>query len=221
MAYCFYMDGVLLPVTPSSLSVKIKDNNKTVTLINGEEINLLKSPKLTEINFEALLPNIKYPFAVYPNDFFGTAYYLEYLEKLKLEKRPFSFVVTRELPSGIPLDNSTYLVSLEEYEIKEDAENGFDSIVSVHLKQYRPYETGLVNVSVTAADGSKAVLSAKEQERPVTKEIPKTYTAVEGDCLWNICRKVLGDGTKCWEVAKQNGIPDPNKIYPGQVIQFA
>ena len=36
--------------------------------------------------------------------------------------------------------------------------------------------------------------------------------------LYNICKAQLGRGDKCWEIAKLNGIKNPNLIYPGQVI---
>ena len=61
--YDFYLDKVLLPVTPQKLEMSIKGNNKTMELINNQEINILRYPKLTEIKFDMLLPNQKYPFA--------------------------------------------------------------------------------------------------------------------------------------------------------------
>ena len=48
-----YLDGVLMPVTPSQVKVKINNQNKTMTLIGGEEINLLKSPSLSDISFSS------------------------------------------------------------------------------------------------------------------------------------------------------------------------
>ena len=69
MAYSFYMDGVLLPVTPETLQLKIKGRNETVTLMDQGEVNVLKSPGLTEVSFDALLPNVRYPFAEYPGEF--------------------------------------------------------------------------------------------------------------------------------------------------------
>ena len=36
-----YLGGVLMPITPSKVTVKINNQNKTMTLINGEEIKPL------------------------------------------------------------------------------------------------------------------------------------------------------------------------------------
>ena len=34
MSYEFYLNGILMPVTPGKLKLKIANNNKTVNLIN-------------------------------------------------------------------------------------------------------------------------------------------------------------------------------------------
>ena len=51
-----YLGGVLMPITPSKVKVKINNQNETLTLINGEEINILKEPGLTDVSFDLLLP---------------------------------------------------------------------------------------------------------------------------------------------------------------------
>ena len=138
--YTFIIDGMKLPVTPEKLTVKIGNNNKTYTLMNDGEINILKMPGLTEIEFEALLPNVEYSFAEYENGFKNAKAYLNKLEKLKKKKKKFQFMVSRALPNGNHLFDTNMKCSLEEYTITEDASNtGMDVLVSVSLKQYRKY----------------------------------------------------------------------------------
>ena len=60
--YDFYFGEFRLPVTPASLTVKTPSQNKTVTLINGGEINIVKDQGLREISFSFMLPYKKYPF---------------------------------------------------------------------------------------------------------------------------------------------------------------
>lgn len=221
MAYSFYLDGMQLPVTPSKVTMKVKNQNKTMNLINGEEINIVKSPGLTEISFEALLPNMEYGFSYYEGGFQNAGYYLEKLEELK-KKNCFPFRIIRTLPKEIPLYNTEkdMNVSLEDYEIKEDADNGFDVMVSIKLRQYRDFATQMTTIKVTEQqDGT--VTAEKKVERASEKEPSKSYTVVSGDTLWAICRKEFGDGTKYGEIAKLNNIADPNKIYPGQVIRLS
>ena len=64
-----YFDKCLFPVTPEKISIKINGNNKTVNLINEGEINILKRAGLTDIEFEAEIPQVKHPYAVYKNGF--------------------------------------------------------------------------------------------------------------------------------------------------------
>lgn len=44
------------------------------------------------------------------------------------------------------------------------------------------------------------------------------YTVVPDDNLWNIAVTYYGDGTRYPEIAAANSIPDPNLIFPGQVL---
>lgn len=97
MAYAFYLDGVQLPVTPGKLRIKVGNQNKTLTLIDGTEINLLKSPGLSDVQFDALLPQVHYPFATGSQT---AEYYLGTLKRLKTSKQPFQFIVSRMTPGG-------------------------------------------------------------------------------------------------------------------------
>ena len=56
MSYLVYLGNLLLPVPPESIQIKIKNQNSTITLINEAEYNFLKSPGLTELSFDILLP---------------------------------------------------------------------------------------------------------------------------------------------------------------------
>lgn len=219
MAYSFFIDGIQLPVAPSSLEMKINNQNKTITLINEGEVNLLKQAGLTDINLEVLLPNVKYPFAVYPDGFQPATFYLDKLEKLKISKKPFQFIVTRLKPSGDLLFDTNIKVSLEDYSIEEDAENGFDITVPITLKQYREYGTKVIQVKKATSAKAKPVATAVKK-RATTKTPPKSHKVVKGDTLWAICKKYLGDGSKYPEIAKKNNIKNPNLIFPGQVIKF-
>lgn len=225
--YNFFIDDVQLPVTPAAMSTIINNNNETITLMNEGEVNILKMPGLTDIEFEVLLPNIQYPFAVYPNGFKPAAHYLNKLKALKVSQKPFPFIVNRALPDGSLLfdTDNDLLYSLEDYEIEEDAENGFDINVKINLKQWRPYGTKklvLNNSSTASASSANKKTAAKvEQQRPTTsKQTPKTHTVKSGDTLWSIAKKYLGDGSKYTQLAKLNNISNPNIIKVGQVIKL-
>lgn len=65
MAYYFFINDKLLPVPPPKMNVRINNKNTTLNLINEGEVNVIKTPGLTEISFEAMLPNQWYPFSTY------------------------------------------------------------------------------------------------------------------------------------------------------------
>ena len=49
-----------------------------------------------------------------------------------------------------------------------------------------------------------------------------TYTVAAGDCLWTICQKIYGTGTKWGDVWAANSdiISNPRLIFPGQVLRM-
>jgi LysM repeat protein len=224
MAYIVKLGGVQMPVTPSKIQMKIKNQNKTLNLIDGTEINILKAPGLTEFDFEVLIPQVKgYPFAIYDDkstggrysdtNFLDAAYYLEFFEKLKIEKQRFKLEIDRTSPDGtVKLFGNSIDMVLEEYSVIEDSSNGLDLTVSLSLKQYRDYKTQVYEMK----DDKKLVKS--NQSNP--KTVPPPYTVKKGDTLWSICKKKLGDGSKYPTIAKLNKIKNPNLIYVGQVIKF-
>lgn len=222
MGYEFYMDKMLLPITPSKINIKIKNQNKTFNLINDGEINILKSAGLSEIDFEATLPNVKYPFAVYKSGFITANHFLNQLELLKTNKKPFQFIITRLFPNGKSLYSTNIKVSLEDYTIKEDSKQGLDVIVSIKLKQYKDFGTKTCNVTIKQ---SKPVATVTTTRSTTTSPAPapnknKTYTVKRGDCLWNIAKKFYGNGSKYTVIynANRDKIKNPNLIYVGQVL---
>lgn len=216
--YKFQFGDVVLPVAPSKITMKIGNNNKTLDLINGGEINFLRTPGLTEYSFDFLIPHAKYPFAVYPDGFQIAEYYRELLELFKTEKRHFIFTIYRTMPNGKVLFDTSEDVSLEDYTLTEDAKEGFDTVASVKLKKYVELKTIANPIIMVSED--KTVIKT-QVARASNKVTPKTYTVKKGDTLWAICKANLGDGAKYKEIAKLNGIVNPNLIYPGQVIKFA
>lgn len=189
MGYEFYMDKMLLPVTPSKLEIKIKNKNKTYDLINETEINVLKSAGLSEISFEATFPNVKYPYAVYKSGFLTANYFLNQLELLKTNKQPFQFIVTRLFPNGKSLFNTNIKVTLEDYTIKEDVKQGLDTVVTIKLKQYKDYGTKVCKVTIKQ---EKQVAKPQPVAKPVETR-PASPTAPAFDVLTAVKKTIRGD----------------------------
>lgn len=224
MAYYFYLGNVLLPIPPAKLELKIDNKNKTYDLINYSEINVLKNPGLTSIEFEILLPNVKYPFATYNDNFHNAKYYLEILEKLKTNRSAFQFIVVRRFTDNKAIYDTNIKVSLEDYTITDSTDEGFDNKVKIKLKQYREYSTKTVNITIkqyqqpivnrtVTTNDTKNIASASNTSG-------QNYTVKRGDCLWNIAKKFYGNGNKYTTIynANKDKIKSPNLIYPNQVL---
>jgi LysM repeat protein len=214
--YHFYMGSVLLPIAPEKFSLKVKNANKTMTLINEGEVNFLREAGLTELEFDVLIPAVQYAFAKYEEGFKSPAYFANHFEELKVSKKPFQFIIVRKMPDGKLLFDTNMTVSMESYTVKEEAKNGFDLTVSIKLKQYRPFGTKIVKVANNTA-------SVTEQRETANSPAPKrdeTYTVKKGDCLWNIAKKFYGNGSKYTKIyeANKDKITNPNLIYPNQVL---
>ncbi|MBP3410483.1 MAG: peptidoglycan-binding protein [Clostridia bacterium] len=167
---------MLLPVTPQKVNLSISGKNQVITLIDEGEINILKNAGLTEISFQAMIPQVKYPFARYGGGGFEPAsVFLDYLEKLKMEKKPFQFILSRWMPDGKRLFDTNITVSLEDYSLNEDAKNGFDLMADIRLKQYRAY--GAKTIEIEGAIPSAPIVM--EEERPVV-ENPKKSSGSSG-----------------------------------------
>lgn len=168
--YDFYLKKCLLPITPDKLQIKINNANETLTLINEGEINILKTAELTDVEFECRIPQVKYPFATYKSGFKGASYFLDYFESLKVDKKPFQFIVSRTMPNGKVLFSTNMKVSMEDYKITEQAKDGFDLTVKIKLKQYRDYGTKTVNIKIAASKPKSTVQETRSTEsKPATK----------------------------------------------------
>ena len=214
--YYFYMGSVLLPIPPEKFSLKVKNANKTMTLINEGEVNFLKEAGLTEIEFDVLIPAVQYSFAKYDGGIKSPAYFTNHFEKLKTSKEPFQFIVSRQMPDGKLICDNDITVSLESYTIKEQANDGFDWSVSVKLKQYKPFSTKIMKV-----EGNNASVTNQREvtNSPAPKEVT-TYEVQKGDCLWGIAKYFYGDRSKYTKIAEANKdqIKVPNLIYPKQIL---
>ena len=220
MAYYFFLGNVLLPIPHSKLELKISNNNKTYNLINYSQINVLKNPGLSSLEFEVILPNTKYPFAMYKNNFQNAKYYLGVLENLKVNRSAFQFIVVRKFPNGKDIFNTNIKVALEEYTITDTTEEGFDTKVKIKLKQYKEYSTKKVQVTIKQYRPPAVTRTVTTNNTAVAKPSGQNYTVKRGDCLWNIAKRFYGNGAKYTTIynANRSKIRNPNLIYPGQVL---
>ena len=229
--YDFYLDNCLLPIAPGRLQLSIKNENKTIKLMNEGQVNLLKTAGLTDIEFECIIPQIEYPFAVYTSGFCGAEYYLAYFERLKTRQRPFQFIVTRRMPDGGALFGTNMKVSMEDYRITENAEEGFDLSVKINLKQYREYGTKSVSIKGAVANtaGTNTISYTVNVEQTRSRESAPDIGKMrnykvhrKNDTLFNIAKETYGDGSKysLLSIANKDTVNDPFNIEQGTVLKI-
>lgn len=220
--YVFQLGWIVFPVPPSKMTVKIKNNNKTVELIDGSEINLLQQPGLSTFDFSVLLPNSYYPFAYYPSlsgqgrNYQPSRYYTDAIKRMKEQKLVCRLLIQR-IKGGDVLFSTDTMVSVEGYTLTEDAENGNDVLLDLTLKQCAPYGT---KSCVLQQEPTGETVAIVEEKRPDNRETPKTYTVQKGDTLCAIARRFLGSSGEYKTLAKLNHISNPNRIQIGQVIRL-
>lgn len=207
--YNFYFkigeDVLTFPITPPELTIKVGSNNKTVTLINEGDINILKSPSLIEVEFEARFPMRQYPYA---REFHEFQTYYDKFKDLKENKKSFRFIVARTTPKGYCTWDTNLLMALEEFELKESADEGDDVIVSIKLKQFKEYGVKTIKLPVNSSQGNTESTTTSTSNTSRNNEnksdSSQEYTVKSGDCLWNIAKKFYGNGAKWKKIYEAN-----------------
>lgn len=203
---------LLLPVTPSQMETRTGNCNKTVYILNFGEMNLAKKPALQEIRFTVLLPGRQYSFVQTENGFHEPEYFLNAFKEYKAAAKPVQMILFRRLADGTQLFCGNMEVLLEEYTVTEKGGEQGDFWVEMRWKEWKAAKS--IRYSIK---GNTMIEQGQERQ---AKQPAAAYTVKKGDCLWSIAKKELGDGTKYREIAQKNGIADPNRIYPGQVLKL-
>lgn len=192
--YHMYIGLTPMPIFPESITIKTGTLNKTMTLINEGEINLIKTPALREFIFDLLIPNNPYPFAYYRNGFKDAEYFLEKFESIKKSSAPCVLLIARINANGNPIYNDDVWVTLEEYTVRDDVREGTDTIVTMRFKEHKDYgvKTYKVVNGVLQLNGS----GRNTANSPAPKKNNKTYIVQSGDTLWLIAKRFYGDGSK-------------------------
>lgn len=219
MAYEVYIDDMLLPLPPQKIPIKYPGQNKSTTLISGEEINLVRPPGLAEITIDVVIPQMNYPSAVWDGSIDDAEDFLDHLHNLKESGDPFEFIVIRDGPGRNNFFDTNIDVTLEDYKVSDDVKEGFDLVVSLTMKEYKSYGTKIMNFVIVE---DQPIPATEEPEPERQAEVPpaKTYTVQKGDCLTLIAKRQLGNGSRWREIYDLNRdkISNPNMIQIGWVL---
>lgn len=214
LSYNNQEEGFQLPVNPPEISLSDGGKGKTYEIAKLGEINVIKSPKLTEYSFEGIFPAEEYPFVIGKPD--PPKHYVDMILKWMNTKRPIRFVF-----SGKTFDINE-AVSIEQFMWKEVAGTPGDIEYSIAFRKYVFYAARHVTIASIAGDDQTQVLQKEPAERPNDKLPPSTYTIVAGDSLSKVAKSQLGDESRWKEIQQLNGITDAEikKLPIGKVLKL-
>ena len=199
------------PVLPEEVEIKESGNNKSHILQNIGEVTIINKVKAYTLTLKGLFPMENGPY-VSSKYLLKPAVYVEKIKRWRDTGKPVRLVIT-----GTSVDLS-WACTIEDFSYKEKAGAVGDIEYIISFKEYRWFKVKKVEIVSDSKTSQPAI--AKTEQRPVEKEMPKTYTVQKGDTLCSISKKCLGDSGKYKEIAKKNNIANPSLIYPGQVLQL-
>lgn len=189
--YNVYLGDMLCPVAPEKIVVNYNDGCETVDLADGGEIGVPRGNSLRVIGFSLLLPNSEYPFAVYKSGFCAAGIYLDKLEELLREKKPFQFIVTRAASDAKLFHSTNVKCLVESLQVEDNAELGFDVRVKVKLREYRDFAAKKLDLN---AANALLKFERGRENSPEPKSKSVFYRVVKGDCMWMIAQRFYGNG---------------------------
>lgn len=206
--YDIYIDGLLIPVAPAEILMNIANLNKTYNLVNGGEINIVKEDGLKTITMTVMLPSKKYPFSNYRLLFVPPVTFLEKFYDLKTKKKIFQLIVVRgDMFSASGFDTNMTVV-LENYTVKENAEEGGDIVVDLTFKEYKEInkksiiKIGSSKLNIGNTGSQRAYI---KKHRPVRISLTDKTIKVDTNALvWQVCRKMYGSTDLLDPLMKQN-----------------
>lgn len=191
---------VTMPVTPAEYAVEI---GRKITTLDMTQVGEAAFPGLSALfdeQMEFLLPAERRNYTA--GDYAGDPYAIV----KTLTDWSEAGEVLRYIITDTPVN---YPVLLGPVRYGEQDGTG-DVYVRLTVRRYREL-TAQVTQSAATGNRGRSTQRAEQAER--------THKVVKGDTLWGISRKMYGDGSLCWRLAKYNGIKNANLIYPGQTVR--
>ncbi len=177
-----------LPVNPREITVSQGSMDKTADLLNVGEFNVPGNRGLIKLSASTFLPDVQSHF-----NKTGTApeALIQALKKSKNGKRPVRIII-----SGTDV-NARFTVS----EMSETYKEGqADIYVTWNFVESRDLNTQPV------ASWVKRYTETGICVRNTARSIPKAAVAVAGDSLWDMARRLYGDGERWKDIAAANGM---------------
>lgn len=197
---------IQLPINPEKVTVKTGSCMNTFEVLDMGEVELPRGTQLDRISWEGILPGSARRNMPFVGKWREPKGIVKDIEGWKDDGTKIRLLVTETT-----INHDVYI---SDFEHTWSGGHG-DCHYQVSLVQARE-----LVVRVQPGQAPKP----KPPPRP-TPPPPKMYTVRRGDCLWCIAKRLLTNGAlwpKIYNIPRNKKIigPNPNLIYPGQVLQI-
>lgn len=191
---------------PEEIQVKAEARMQSYEIMNTGEHKIPLGDKLTVFSWSGQFPGEKRQKDPYVRAWTAPEEIQKLLSRVKSGGKKCRLMIT-----DTPINHDVHITS---YGITYKGGHGdyYYDIV---------FENALNLAIFTEAELKLAVNNPNSAEVRPAKPESKTYTVKSGDSLWKIAQKELGNGSKYPQIAKLNGITNPNKIKVGQVLKLS
>jgi len=207
-----------LPVNPGEVSINREKMFETVEILNLGEVDFTRGEKLKEISFSSFFPRDYDSYCQYA-DIPDPQEAMNLLTLFTMSRRPVRLIITKTII------NSLVLVTAHVSQFK-GGEPG-DVYYDFTCRTYR--RVGVRTAPMVPA-GLLGTESRPDMETATTdarglrvdeRESATTYTVLDGDSLWDIAARLLGDASRWEDIYEMNKDligANPSLIIPGMVL---
>jgi len=190
---------------PEEIKVSSEARMQTYDIMNTGEHKIPLGENLTVFSWTAKLPGEKRKDAPYVKAWRPPIEIQQILSGIKHKGQKCKLLIT-----DTPVNHDVYLSS---YNMTYSGGHG-DYDYDIEF-------TNALNLTVFTENELKLTVNSPKNAvvRPAAQKA-KTYKVKPKDSLWKIAQKELGNGSKYPQIAKLNGISNPNKLKVGQVLKL-
>ena len=210
LTYNAEAEKIQLPVHPERLQIENGSSNDSVNIVGLGEVVIMQSRPALRFSFSSFFPATPFP-GIQVQTLTPPLTLVQKLNTWKAGKKPVHFIVTT---CGIDI-----FCTIENFTYYEEGGDPGTYQYTLELKEYR--EIAIRSVTVDTENQTATVEPQDAAPRVDNTVQPKTYTVKPGDCLFNIAKKLYGNGNDYKKIYAANRDiigGNPNLIYAGQVF---
>lgn len=208
---------IALPLPPEAVKCKAETRFVSYNIINVGEVKLPDGEKLTKFSWSGRLPgaSMRNMRIVSAADWRSPKEIQGIFSRWRASGKKLRLLVT-----GTTINHDVYL---ENYTVDNKKLDSVEYSISFAVaKDIIVYTTTELNIENTTKKDTTATTNERAaSSQAALSAASQTYTVKSGDCLWNIAKKFLGNGSRYQEIYEANKSiigKNPNLIYPGQTL---